>query len=1444
MEKLWTRRNLRFKSVTLFLLIVALDTIVVSQPERISFSPNPHKAPASMATLPAAGSLTGALFDHVIIIVMENEGIYDICRRNPPPCSTTGPAPYVAGLANNYTIGSQYLSLINTSQPNYVALLSGSMQGCTSGGCPVITAPNLVDRFEATGLTWRGYFENQTLARGCDLNDHDPYTVIHNPFIAFQDITNNTARCNKIFLANPNSCGSMTDCVLVNDLNNASAPAPNFMWLTPNDCHNMRGSSVCGTSSLIGPGNAYLSRLVPSILKSRTFTTTRSALFITFDEGNVFCPLNGSITEDCIYNTWAGPVAKNNFVTPNLYNHYSFTRTIETNWSLASFGNNDTNASPMTEFFKNQPADFTVKANPSSLASPVGSRSNSTITLASVNNFTSNVTVSATSSPAGPSLTLSPTSITLSAQGTGTSTLSFTSTVTGNYTVTVRATNGTITHNTNVTASVFPPDFTASATPNSLTFGQLASTAGPSVAVNSTGDRAFFESSYLRTSFYAKGLIWLFYEDSRSTCEHETGCMFYTTSANGTHWAPPTKVPVHITDSDFSVYTNSTSVFYVRYNETSYESGCGRNLQFGLGTLNASGTIAWQPEQTVLVGAANRAYPDDEITVDSNGQVWIAYLIDNNSACGGTGTERPIIIHSAGTNYASWPTAGNMTLCTLSCHSLNWHITLVSIGGGQIYSLYWISRYGIHGRLYNGTGWSTTEETISSDVTDVNNWLFNSGTSLYAIYFDNNTETYNFASRAPTGTWTASLIGAAETHSGTLAFSPSYYALPDPASYDATDNMFDLFYMNSTYKRIDKCSGPGSSWTLTTGLLSTPIVPYSDSISSFIQSGTTVVGSIFYISGSTSFTINSASINFTPAANTGAFKVTITGKYGFSGTISLSTSISPLSGLTGGCSPSSIPGGTGSSTCNLTASTKGNYTVTVNATNGTISHSAVVSVTVLAFPDLSITISQPPPVDVGQASVPTITIAALNSFNGLVTLTDNAPTGLVCGSIMPGSVMGSGSATISCTSSSAANYTLTIIGASGSLSHNTTLTLRFEDFTILATSPIAVAGSATTITVTVQAVNGFSGTISMIDTVPMRIACGTLTPNSLTGSGTATLSCIANSYGNYTLSITGVSSPLSHTSSSMIQVTDFSMTVSPTTIVSPIGTNATSIITLASLNGFSGGVSLNATVLNAVTSGGGAGGGRGALEMVPPSSPPTALLNPATIVMPRSGSVQCTLTIILSTGVQAGNYPVVVIAIQGSLSHTAQLTLAATDFSLTSSTSSVTIRAGGNSTVTLTLQSSNGFHGNFTLSTTVSPSGPVSTTNPSMLRLTTSNSSLVTIVVPSNTPAGNYTLTVQGTSGTLSHTVYITITVPSGLTTVLAEIFCTNQMATVGLVFVASTIALVTIRVSTSTKKQGPRGAMRTGGLMTRTNDYRHTMTGSCLVPARRLWVSTGIPSD
>src|SRR5438034_859612 len=65
------------------------------------------------------------------------------------------------------------------------------------------------------------------------------------------------------------------------------------MWLTRNNCNNMHGfTGICPTS--IPMGDNYLKGLVPNILNSNTFNTQRAALFIVFDEGNGWCPLNGS----------------------------------------------------------------------------------------------------------------------------------------------------------------------------------------------------------------------------------------------------------------------------------------------------------------------------------------------------------------------------------------------------------------------------------------------------------------------------------------------------------------------------------------------------------------------------------------------------------------------------------------------------------------------------------------------------------------------------------------------------------------------------------------------------------------------------------------------------------------------------------------------------------------------------------------------------------------------------------------------------------------------------------------------------------------------------------------------------------------------------------------------------------------------------------------------
>ncbi len=112
------------------------------------------------------------------------------------------------------------------------------------------------------------------------------------------------------------------------------------------------------------------------------------------------------------------------------------------------------------------PPDFSISAGPASMSLGLGSSGTATITLQSLYNFNSTVNLTTSVAPvdttaslslSDPTTSLNPSSITLTPNGTGASTLTVsTSLVTtpGTYTVTITANSGTITHSTTVTVTV------------------------------------------------------------------------------------------------------------------------------------------------------------------------------------------------------------------------------------------------------------------------------------------------------------------------------------------------------------------------------------------------------------------------------------------------------------------------------------------------------------------------------------------------------------------------------------------------------------------------------------------------------------------------------------------------------------------------------------------------------------------------------------------------------------------------------------------------------------------------------------------------------------------------------------------------------------------------------------------------------------------------------
>src|SRR5205807_1575236 len=167
--------------------------------------------------------------------------------------------------------------------------------------------------------------------------------------------------------------------------------------------------------------------------------------------------------------------------------------------------------------------------------------------------------------------------------------------------------------------------------------------------------------------------------------------------------------------------------------------------------------------------------------------------------------------------------------------------------------------------------------------------------------------------------------------------------------------------------------------------------------------------------------------------------------------------------------------------------------------------------------------------------------SAVNGFTGTVMLSvSGLPTGAT-GSFTPTSVTGSGTSNLAVTTASttpAGTYTLTITGTSGILTHSTTVSLVVNapatpNFSISASpsSQTVTAGGNTTYTVTVGALNGFTGAVTLSASGLPTGANGTFTPASVAGSGTSTLTVTTMSstpVGTYTLTITGTGGSLVH----------------------------------------------------------------------------------------------------------------------------------------------------------------------------------------------------------------------------------------------------------------------------------------------------------------------------
>lgn len=257
---------------------------------------------------------------HIFLIVDENKPTGSIIG-NPQ-------APYINSLIKTYSVATNYSAVTHPSLPNYIALTSGSTNGITTdcnppgAGC-IVNVTNIADEIQASGRSWKEYAEG--MPSPCYASNSGNYATKHVPFLYYQDVIGNGGRCNSHVVP-------FTQ--LSEDLKSA-ATTPNYAFISPNLCNDMHNCPVA-------TGDAWLSKYVPQILNSAAFTSSRSLLIITWDEGYV-----GDNTVPTIL---AGSAVKKGYQSASKFNHYSLLHTIEYVWGLKPLTSNDASAPLMTSF--------------------------------------------------------------------------------------------------------------------------------------------------------------------------------------------------------------------------------------------------------------------------------------------------------------------------------------------------------------------------------------------------------------------------------------------------------------------------------------------------------------------------------------------------------------------------------------------------------------------------------------------------------------------------------------------------------------------------------------------------------------------------------------------------------------------------------------------------------------------------------------------------------------------------------------------------------------------------------------------------------------------------------------------------------------------------------------------------------------------------------------
>lgn len=290
---------------------------------------------ASLAVLTALALPATAAPRHVIVIAMENKDAEKTGDKSHGYIyGNTADAPYLNGVlareaatATNFT---DELAAYN-SQPHYIAMEASTNKFAdTSFTCDndpgkpcsyfsgqpnwTRSTDHLVSQMAKASppVTWMTYQEDIDPATtgACPVKSAGHYAAKHNPFVYFADVAGappdaNNSNC----IAHTRGLGQFTTDM-------ASGKLANYVFVTPNLCHDMHGASGCRDNA-VADGDDFLKDFLPPVIGWAK--KNDAVVFVVWDEGKRGLKLP-------FYAAGAG--VKEGHVSNVAYSHRSLVKTI------------------------------------------------------------------------------------------------------------------------------------------------------------------------------------------------------------------------------------------------------------------------------------------------------------------------------------------------------------------------------------------------------------------------------------------------------------------------------------------------------------------------------------------------------------------------------------------------------------------------------------------------------------------------------------------------------------------------------------------------------------------------------------------------------------------------------------------------------------------------------------------------------------------------------------------------------------------------------------------------------------------------------------------------------------------------------------------------------------------------------------------------------------